>query len=413
MTASRDLEPAGVQPLSGVRVVDLTTVLMGPFATQILGDYGADVIKVERPEGDPVRGIGPARHPGMGSIFLQANRNKRSLVLDLSKPEGIVLLRELAASADVLAYNLRPQAMDKLGLGYEALRAVSPRLIYLGMFGFARRGPYAFKAAYDDLIQGLAGIPALSMIAGSPEPRYAPLAIADRVTGLAGVNAALLALIRRQRTGRGEAVDVTMFETMARMVLGDHLGGDTFIPRHGDPVYPRLVARDRRPYRTRDGWLCVVAYTDRHWRSFFRAIGREAEFEADPALADISNRTRNIGALYERVARALEERSTDEWLEILGRADIPAMPMLAVDELLDDPHLRAGGFFHELEHPSEGRIRTLGDGAEWSQAALELRRPAPRLGEHSAEVLASLGRTEADIAALAQSGITRLDTSQR
>lgn len=397
------------QPLSGVRVVDLTTVLMGPFATQILGDYGADVIKVEAPEGDPVRGIGPARHPGMGSIFLQANRNKRSLVLDLRSAEGLALLRELVATADVFAYNLRPQSMGKLGLTYEALRDLNPRIIYLGMFGFARRGPYAFKSAYDDLIQGAVGIPALSLIAGSPEPRYAPVAIADRVTGLAAVNAALLALIRRERTGRGEAIDVTMFETMARMVLADHLGGDTFIPRHGASMYPRLVARDRRPYRTRDGWICVVVYNDKHWRSFFRAIGREAEFEADPALADITQRTQNIDALYERVARALEKRTTDEWLEILGRADIPAMPMLAVDELLDDPHLNASDFFHELEHPSEGRIRTLGDGTDWSESALELRYPAPRLGEHSAEILGSLGRTAHEIAALAERGVTRLD----
>ena len=401
------------QSLEGVRVVDLITVLMGPFATQVLADYGADVIKVEPLEGDPVRGIGPARHPGMGAIFLQANRNKRSVALELRKPEGLALLKALVTTADIFAYNLRPQAMQKLGLGYEALREVNPRLIYLGMFGFARRGPYAFKAAYDDLIQGLAGIPALSLIAGSPEPRYAPVAIADRVTGLAGVNAALLALLRRGRTGRGEAIDVTMFETMARMVLGDHLGGDTFIPRHGEPVYPRLVARDRRPYRTKDGWLCVVVYSDRQWRGFFRAIGREAEFDADPRLSDIAHRTRNIGALYERVAQALEERSTDEWLEILGRADIPAMPMLAVDELLENPQLIAAGFFHEIEHPSEGRLRAIGDGAQWAEPAFALRRPAPRLGEHSAEVLGSLGRSEAEVAALAGSGVIRLDTPTR
>ena len=184
-------------PLEGIRVIDLTTVLMGPFATQILGDYGADVIKVEPPEGDAVRGIGPARHPGMGAIFLQANRNKRSLVLDVRAPQGAALLRELVAGADVFAYNLRPQAMAKLGLDYGALRAVNPRLIYLGMFGFARRGPYAFKAAYDDLIQGVSGLASLTLAAGAPEPRYVPAAIADRVTGMAGVNAALLALFHR------------------------------------------------------------------------------------------------------------------------------------------------------------------------------------------------------------------------
>ena len=395
-------------PLEGIRVIDLTTVLMGPFATQILGDYGADVIKVEPPEGDAVRGIGPARHPGMGAIFLQANRNKRSLVLDVRAPQGAALLRELVAGADVFAYNLRPQAMAKLGLDYGALRAVNPRLVYLGMFGFARRGPYAFKAAYDDLIQGVSGLASLTLAAGAPEPRYVPAAIADRVTGMAGVNAALLALFHRERTGEGQSVDVTMFETMARMVLSDHLGGDTFLPRHGEPIYPRLVARDRRPYRTRDGWICVVVYNDKQWRAFFRAIGREAEFAANPAFANITQRTQHIAALYELVASSLLERTTDEWLEVLDHADIPAMPMLAVDELLDDPQLAAGELFRETDHPSEGRIRMVGDGTDWSATPPALRRPAPRLGEHSAEILGSLGRSPEQIAALAAGGITRL-----
>lgn len=397
------------QPLSGLRVVDLTTVLMGPFATQILGDYGADVIKIEPPAGDPVRGIGPARHAGMGSIFLHANRNKRSLVLDLRTAEGLGLLRELIATADIFTYNLRPQAMAKLALTWEAVQAINPRVVYLGMFGFARRGPYAFKSAYDDLIQGMTGIPALTQAAGASAPRYAPLAIADRVTGMAAVNAALLALIRRERTGRGEAVDVTMFETMARMVLSDHLGGDTFVPRHGTPLYPRLVARDRRPYRTRDGWICVVVYSDRQWRDFFRAVGRQAEFDRNPTFADIAQRTQHIGVLYDLLARVLQERTTDEWLEILERADIPAMPMLAVDELLDDPQLNAGNFIREIEHPSEGRLRDLGDGASWSDAALQLRRPAPRLGEHSAEILATLGRTPDQIATLVERGVTQTE----
>ena len=396
-------------PLEGIRVIDVTTVLMGPFATQVLGDYGADVIKVEPPEGDTVRGIGPARNVGMGAIFLQANRNKRSLVLDVRKPEGAEVLRELVATADIFAYNLRPQAMMRLGLDYEALREVNPRLIYLGMFGFARRGPYAAKAAYDDLIQGVSGLAALTLAAGSSEPRYVPAAIADRVTGLAGVNAALLALLHRERTGRGQSVDVTMFETMTRMVLSDHLGGDTFVPRHGEPIYPRLVSRDRRPYRTRDGWICVVVYNDKQWRSFFRAIGREAEFESNPALADITQRTRNIDKLYDLVARTLLEHTTDEWLEILDGADVPAMPMLSIDELLSDPQLAAVGFFHQLEHPTEGRIRTLGDGAEWSETPIALRRPAPRLGEHSAEILSALGRSAEQISALAARGMTRIE----
>lgn len=395
-------------PLAGITVVDLTTVLMGPFATQILADYGADVIKVEAPAGDPVRGIGPARHPGMGVIFLNANRNKRSIVLDLRDAEGKAALRDLIARADVLAYNLRPQAMAQLGLDYEQVRRLNPAIVHLGMFGFARQGPYAGRPAYDDLIQGMTGIPALSVVAGSAEPRYVPLAIADRVSGMAAVNALLLALLHRMRTGEGQSVDVTMFETMASLSLADHLGGETFVPPHGPTHYARLLAPDRRPCRTRDGWLCVMVYTDRQWRDFFRAIGREAEFDANPAFSDITRRTENIGALYALVAEVLREKTTAEWLRLLGDADVPAAPMLAIDEMLQDPQLAAAGLLGEMEHPTEGRLRVVGDGIAASRTQRELRRPAPRLGEHSAELLRWIGRSDAQVAALAARGVTRL-----
>lgn len=395
-------------PLEGIKVVDLTTVLMGPFATQILGDYGADIIKVESPEGDTVRGIGPYRHADMGAIFLNANRNKRSIVLNLRDAEGKALLHELIAQADVLAYNLRPQVMAQLGLDYAAVAAINPRIIYLGMFGFARAGPYAERPAYDDLIQGIAGIASLMQTAGVGDPRYVPLAIVDRVTGMAAVNALLMALVHRMRTGEGQLVDVTMFETMARLTLSDHLGGATFSPRIGATHYQRLVTPHRRPYQTSDGWICVVVYSDKQWRSFFRAIGREAEFDANPALSDISQRSENIGTLYQMVARALLDKSTDEWMNVLGRADIPASPMLSIDDLLVDPQLQAAGLLREAQHPSEGTIRMVGDGCAGSVTNWCYRLPAPRLGEHSAEILMSLGRTGQQVAALAERGITYL-----
>jgi crotonobetainyl-CoA:carnitine CoA-transferase CaiB-like acyl-CoA transferase len=395
-------------PLAGITVVDLTTVLMGPFATQALADYGADVIKVEAPTGDPVRGIGPARHAGMGAIFLNANRNKRSIVLDLRDPDGMAALRDLIARADVLAYNLRPQAMEQLGLAYDSVRALNPSIIYLGMFGFARGGPYAGRAAYDDLIQGMTGIPALTVIGGSAEPRYVPLAIADRVCGMAGVNALLLALVHRLRTGEGQSVDVTMFETMASLALADHLGGETFVPQQGPLHYQRLLAPDRRPCRTRDGWLCIMVYTDRQWRDFFRAIGREAEFDATPEYADITRRTENIARLYAFVAEILRGKTTAEWLHILGAADVPVAPMLAIDDLLEDPQVAAAGLLGVMDHPTEGTLRVVGDGIVASRSARELRCPAPRLGEHSAELLRWIGRSDAQIAALAARGVTRL-----
>ena len=393
-------------PLDGIKVVDLTTVLMGPFATQILGDYGADVIKVEAPEGDPVRGIGPFRHPGMGAIFLNANRNKRSIVLNLRDPEGKALLHRLIAEADVLAYNLRPQVMAQLGLDYEAVAAINPRIIYLGMFGFARGGPYAERPAYDDLIQGMTGVASLLQASGGKDPCYVPLAIADRITGMAAVNAVLLALVQRMRTGQGQSLDVTMFETMARFSLADHLGGATFIPQRGPTHYQRLVTPERRPYQTLDGWICVVVYSDKQWRSFFRAIGREAEFDANPALSDISHRSDNIATLYQMVARALLDKSTAEWLELLGSADIPAAPILSIDDMLADPQLQAGSLLGETEHPSEGRLRVVGDGSSGSVTNWSYRRPAPRLGEHSAEILSSLGCSAQAVEALAERGIT-------
>jgi crotonobetainyl-CoA:carnitine CoA-transferase CaiB-like acyl-CoA transferase len=395
-------------PLDGVRVVDLTTVLMGPFATQTLGDYGADVIKVESPDGDPVRAIGPARSPDMGAIFLHANRNKRSVVLDLKKARGRDAFLNLASTADVLAYNVRPQAMERLGLGYDAVRAVNPAIIYAGMFGFARSGPYASKAAYDDLIQGVAGIPPLMLVSGSERPRYVPLAIADRVTALAAVNAVLAALIHRMKTGEGQLIDITMFESVTRLVLADHLQGHTFLPSGGPSIYPRLVSHDRRPLRTRDGWICIVVYNDKQWRNFFRALGRDAEFDSDPRLSSLAERTKRIDELYHLLSKTVEKRTTAEWLALLDAADVPAMPMLSVDELVEDAHLAATGFFQIVDHSSEGPLRLLSDGTQWSRTPPVIRRGPPRLGEHSAEILASVGYSGQDFAALVSEGVTRV-----
>jgi crotonobetainyl-CoA:carnitine CoA-transferase CaiB-like acyl-CoA transferase len=235
-------------PLAGLRILDLTTVLMGPYATQILGDMGADVIKIESPEGDSVRGIGPFRNPGMGSIFLQANRGKRSIVLDLKQPQGREALLKFVETADVLVYNLRAQVMQRLALGYADVAAANPRIIYAGLFGYGQNGPYAARPAYDDLMQGGTGIPSLVQRAGNSAPRYMPLAIADRVVGIWAVGAINAALWHRERTGQGQSIDIPMFETMAQLVLGDHMGGGLFEPAQGAMGYGRLLSHDRRPY---------------------------------------------------------------------------------------------------------------------------------------------------------------------
>jgi crotonobetainyl-CoA:carnitine CoA-transferase CaiB-like acyl-CoA transferase len=393
-------------PLAGVRVLDLTTVVMGPYATQILGDFGADVVKVEPPEGDVMRHAAPMRSPGMGHIFLNANRNKRSVVLDLKHPEGRAACLALVKRSDVLVYNIRPQAMARLALGWEDVRAVNPRLVYVGAFGYSQRGPYAARAAYDDLIQGAAGLPWLLQAAGAETPRYAPVTLADRTVGLHVVVAVCAALYRREKTGRGERVDVPMFESLLQLVLGEHLGGHTFEPPQGEAGYARMLASGRRPYETRDGWICVLVYNDKQWRAFFALIGRP-ELAHDPRFATQEARSRHYEAAYALVAEEMRKRSTAEWLAALEAADIPVERMNSLADILADPHLAAIGYFGTVEHPSEGRLRTLAVPSEWSESAPGYRRHAPRLGEHTREVLAEAGYDEAAIERLLASGAAR------
>ena len=378
-------------PLQGVRIIDITSVLMGPHATQILGDLGADVVKIEPPAGDSVRGIGPARHPGMGSVFLHANRSKRSLVLDLKQAAGREALLRLAAKADVLVYNVRPQAMARLGLDYAAVAAVNPRILYVGVYGFGQSGPYAAKPAYDDLIQGAVAIPTLAVMAGADMPRYAPSAMADRIVGMAAANAVSAGLYHRERSGEGQAIDVPMFETMAQFILADHLQGRSFDPPLGPAGYTRLLNPDRRPYATRDGHLCVLVYNDKQWANFFSLIGRPEVMAPGSPYATIGQRTENIQALYAIVAEAMATRTSAEWTTALEAADIPVMPMHTLDSLLDDPHRQAVGFLRTVDHPSEGRIQSMAVPSTWSPSVPTVMRPAPRLGEHSAQILQEAG----------------------
>lgn len=391
-------------PLTGVRVVDITTVFMGPSATQMLGDLGADVVKIEAPGGDVVRGIGPQGHERMGPLFLGMNRNKRSLALDLKTAEGREVLLELAKDADVLTYNVRPQAMARLGLGYEALAAINPRLLYVGMFGFSQRGRYAASAAFDDLIQAACALPQAVAMGSGDIPRYMPITIADRSVGLYAFGVISAALYGRERTGKGQRIDVPMFETMVPYVLGDHLYGQTFVPAQGDFGYPRLLSPERRPYKTRDGHVCCLIYTDVQWRAFLKAIGQPELFDADPRFTNISERTKHIDALYGMVSDEIASRSTAEMQALLEGTDIPVFPMHTFESLLQDPHLDDIGFFSEMEHPHVGTIRQMAVPSEWSGTPPGEATPAPRVGEHSREVLREAGYGEARIDALVASG---------
>jgi len=393
--------------LSGLRILDLSSVLMGPFATQLMADMGADVIKIEPPTGDTVRGIGPMRNPGMGSNFLHVNRNKRSLVLNLKKADGLEAFFKLVETADVVVYNIRPQAMARLGIDYERLKAINPRIIYAGLYGYSEKGPYAGKPAYDDLIQGVAAVPSLMSKASGGEPRYVPLTLADRTVGLMACNAILAAVVSRYQTGVGQAVEIPMFETLTQYVLGEHMSGASYDPPLGPTGYARLLVKERRPYRTLDGYLCVLIYTDRHWQKFLELIGQAELFKEDPRFANIGARSMHINDLYAMVAQAILTDTSQIWMTRLNEADIPCMLMHDVDSLLNDPHLLAVGMLQYVEHPSEGRMLEIGVPFSFSGTpGLSVQKPAPQLGQHSEQVLSEAGFDLKAIEALQMSGAT-------
>ena len=393
-------------PLKSIKVIDMTTVLMGPYATQMLGDYGAEIIKVESLDGDVTRLIGPTRHPGMGPVFLNTNRSKRSICLDLKKPVGREVVLRLLKDADVLVYNVRPQAMARLQLGYDVVSAINPRLVYAGVFGFGQDGPYAAKPAYDDLIQGATALPALMAQTGDGVPRYVPNALVDRIVGLTAVGAICASLVHRDRTGHGQRVDIPMFETMAGFVMGDHMGGLTYDPPLDKGGYARHLSPDRRPYKTLDGYICVIVYNDKQWENFFKATGRD-DLRSDPKFATFAGRASNIDVVYAELARILQTRTTAEWNEILEKADVPVMPMHDLESLLEDPHMVATGVFPVVDHPTEGRIRSMTPSARWSETKVEPSRLAPRLGEHSAEILQEAGFSTEEIAAMVRDGAAK------
>jgi len=371
-------------PLKGIRVIDLTTVAMGPLASQWLGDFGADVIKIEAPGGDSTRGTGPSIEPGMAAMFLSANRNKRSVVLDLMREEDRGALAELIDGADVFMHNVRPQKLAKLGIEPARLMKRNPQLIYAGLHGFGEAGPYGGRPAYDDIIQGLSGCADL-MRRQTGEPLYFPTITADKTTGLIAAMAILAALTGRAASGRGSIVEVPMFECMAGFNLVEHLYGRHFAPPQGDTGYPRVLSRHRRPYRTRDGHICMMPYTDTQWRAFFEAAGAP-DAAADPRFATISMRTTHIDALYALAAELLEGQDSAYWLEACERIGVPASPVLSLDELIDDPHLNAVGFFATLHDPVLGNIRMPGVPILFDGERPPVHMP-PRLGEHSREIL--------------------------
>lgn len=388
-------------PLDGVRVIDLTTTFMGPYATMLTARMGADVVKVEAPTGDVVRYIGRGRHPGMGPIFLSVNHGKRSIALDLKRPDAREALHRLLEGADVFVTNLRPAALAGLGLSADELLVAHPRLVCAALPGFGGGGPYRDRAAYDDVVQAACGI--ADVQGGAGEPVYVRTVVADKTValmGLAAINAALLGV---QRTGRGRSVEIPMFETMVSFTLLEQQNARVLDPPAGPAGYARTSSPHRRPYATSDGHLGVVVYTDRQWLSFFALIDRP-DLARDERFSTITGRTEHIDELYALLAEVLPTRSSAEWIAVLGAAGIPVQPVLGPDDLFDDPHLAAVGMFEGVEHPDEGalvlpRLPVTVDGALPARV-----RGAPRLGEHGPAVLAEAGFDEHEITALAGSG---------
>lgn len=392
------LAGAGKGPLSGVRVIDLTSVLMGPYTTQIFADLGADVIKVEAPGGDTTRVLPPGLSDDRGAMFIHVNRGKRSLVLDLKQASAREALLRLVEGADVFIHSMRAKAIARLGLSYADLQQRNPQIVYANMYGFGREGPYADYPAYDDIVQAASGIVALQASLSGGTPTYLATVVADKVAGLTGAYAVMAALFSRERDGRGQEIEVPMFETLASFAMLEHLCGAVMAPPIGPTGYQRALSPERRPYRTMDGYIAVMIYTDRHWRNFFAAIGNP-DWAEDPMFASLRSRTQNIERVLGHLSAVLAERTTDQWMELLRRAECPAMPVKSIDDLIDDPHLAAVGFWHWHEDEN-GTMRMPGVPVRFSQTPGAAGRPGPALGADSEDVLREAGFAEAEIASL-------------
>ncbi len=401
-------------PLDGIRVLDLSSVVLGPLATQVMGDLGADVIKIEAPDGDTTRRTGPQRSPGMAALFMGVNRNKRSIALDLKQAAARDALWRLIDGADVFLHSIRPQKLARLGFDHDSVCARNPRIVYAGLHGYRTDGPYGGQPAYDDVIQGRSGSADLmARLVG--EPRYMPTIMADKTCALVAAYGVIAALLARERTGRGQFVEIPMFETMAAFNLTEHIYGRAFDPGEAAMGYPRVLVPWRRPYPTADGYICMLAYTDEQWRRFWREVGRP-EMIDDARFDSLKSRSDNIDALYRIAGECLEERTSAAWAETFERLEIPAAPVTTLEELMCDPHLEAVGFFHRVRHPSEGGIVLTDPPVRFSDTAPGIRRLQPRFGEHSAEILAEGGLSEGEIAALFAAGAShdgRRDTDER
>lgn len=382
---------AATGPLAGIKVIDMSSVVLGPFATLIMADLGAEVIKIE-PEGrgDIMRYAGASPTGDLGPIYTNLNRNKASVALDAKSETGKTALSALLKDADVFFHNVRMAGMSRLGFDYEAVKAINPDIVYVHCAGFGEGGPYSKLQAYDDLIQGASGFAALNAMRSGGDPEYAPSLVADKTAGLFAVYATLAALLHRERSGNGQFVQVPMLESFTFFNMVENLYGETFLPGNGKMAYTRSINANRKPYKTKDGFIGLVPYSDEQWAQFFELGGRPGVFE-DPRFADYKSRTENVGELYAIIGEVAAEKTTDDWLRLLAEANIPAMRYNTMADVLADPHLNTVGFFETAEHAEAGPYRRMKHPVHFSESPANIRLDPPRHGADTETVLASLG----------------------
>ena len=390
------------RPLDGIRVLEIASMIFGPLAGQYLGDMGADVIKLEPPEGDLTRAIGPRRSPRMGAFFMTSNRSKRSIVVDLKRPEGREILQRLVGKTDVLLHSMRTPAANRLGLAYQSLAKANPALVYCHVTGYGDDGPYGGRPAYDDIIQAASGLAMMQKVVGG-EPRFVPTIMADKISGVHAAYAIVLALMHRLRTGEGQQVDVAMFETMAAFNMMEHQWGHAFEPPIGPMGYAPVISAARRPYKTLDGYLALLPYSNTHWKRFFELAG-EPQIMQDERFATFAARQKHFRAVWDEIERQVARKSNAEWLRLLTPEDIPFSQVNHIEDLPNDPHLKAVNFWSIAEHPTEGSLLIPGNPLRMSASPPDVTRLPPNLGQHSAEILREYAYDDTSVAQLTAPG---------